>query len=97
MRGQLTKEIQAIAVAKLGREITLEELRLMPYVQHLMLNSKQLDRSMVSRREGSLLEEWKRAGWIGIGEGPTRPITITLSFWRVVCTILWEAYVCPEQ
>ena len=36
MRGQLTEEIQAIAKAFLGREITTVELRLYAYLDYLM-------------------------------------------------------------
>ena len=37
-RGQLTDEVKKVSKDKLGYEISLDELRLMPYLQYCLMN-----------------------------------------------------------
>lgn len=47
-RGQLTQRVQDAAKRLLGCEITVRELRLMPYVQYLMVNEQKLNIGQIS-------------------------------------------------
>lgn len=51
MRGVITKEIQKIAKKHIGRKITTEELRLIPYIQYVMVNEQRIDISRINEDE----------------------------------------------
>lgn len=90
MRGALTKEVQKIAKKHIGREITLRELRLMPYVQYVMLNEQKLEPIKISPEEREVLKKWKEEKHI---EGGATGLSITKEFWDFMCEILFESYV----
>lgn len=92
-RGMLNDKIQAVAQADFGRDITQRELRLMPYVQHVMLNNQRIDPNRVNEEEREILSEWRKTGWIEGGAGGMR---ITKDFWNTICEILFYGYVAPE-
>lgn len=88
-RGVLTPRVQIIAKAALGRKITLRELRLIPYVQYVMVNERRLNPNHVNQEERDILAEWKKSGWI---EGGAGGLSMTKQFWDSMCEILWAAY-----
>lgn len=89
-RGMLTDKVQEVARKHLKREITQEELRLMPYIQYVMMNEQRLDPNKISASERKILKEWRDAGHI---EGGASGLAITKEFWEAICAILWEGYV----
>ena len=89
-RGALTEKIQIIAKKRLGREISLRELRLMPYIQYVMLNNQKLDPGKISQEERDILAVWRKEGHI---EGGAGGLGITKFFYDTMCEILWEGYV----
>jgi hypothetical protein len=90
-RGQLTQRVQEAAKRLLGREITVRELRLMPYVQYLMVNEQKLDIEKINQEEREILSYWRKNGYLygGVGER----MEITREFWNILCEIIWLAYV----
>ena len=92
-RGTLTDKIQEIAVKHTGSKITQEELRLLPYVQYVMMNGQKLDIAKISSSERDILKKWKDAEYI---EGGASGLAITREFWDFMCDILFEAYVDTE-
>ena len=54
-RGKLTPEIKAKSEELLGYAITQRELRLMPYIQHVMMNDQRLD---LNRNARAYEDEW---------------------------------------
>lgn len=90
MRGVLTEKIQSIAKEKLGREITVLELRLMPYIQFVMMNEQKLDIRKINEKEKKILHQWRLEEYI---EGGASGMSITKEFWDAMCEILFEAYV----
>lgn len=99
-RGALTPEIQNVANLHLGRDITRTELRLMPYIQYVMVNDQKLDPRKVNGEERQILRRWKDEGYI---EGGACGLAITREFWDAIHAILWFGYVIgaanhlPEQ
>lgn len=93
-RGKLTDKVNQCAIATLGRPITQRELRLMPYVQHVMLNEQRLDPRKVSVAERDILKDWHDEGWI---EGGAAGMAMSKVFWDALCEILWLAYVDYEE
>lgn len=94
-RGQLTPEIQAVATARLGREISQAELRLMPYVQYCLINGACIDPSKINAEERAILSDWRYKGWIT--GGAAAPVETVLRFWHAMHKILWLGYVECDQ
>ncbi len=90
MRGELTKEVNKIAKKMIDRKITLRELRLIPYIQYVMLNEMRLDIRKINEEEREVLKKWREEGFI---EGGASGLSITKEFWDFMCEILFQAYV----
>lgn len=106
MRGQLTAEIKAKAVEMLNRandrpnmkrtasikvrNFTQDELRLMAYVQYVMVNDQKLDPRKINQKERKILARWRERGWI---EGGASGLAMTKEFWDAMSEILWLGYV----
>lgn len=90
-RGKVTDAVTEAANRLLGiDEITTQELRLMPYVQYVMMNEQRLDPNKINAAERKILGRWKEAGWI---EGGAGGMAITKEFWDALSEILWLSYV----
>lgn len=90
-RGQLTQRVQDAAKRLLSREITVHELRLMPYVQYLMVNEQKLDIAKINQEEREILSSWRKNGYLYGGAGER--MEVTREFWNILCEIIWLAYV----
>lgn len=93
-RGQLIEKIKAVASELPGKEITLTELRLMPYAQHCLMNSQAIDPNHINSVEREVLSEWRKRGFI---EGGASGLGATKEFWTAICAILWLGYVAYEN
>jgi len=89
-RGQLNKEVQVLALDFLGREMTTTELRLLPYVQYVMMNSQRIDPEKCNGDDRKILALWRKAGHI---EGGASGLAITKEFWIFMCEVLFYTYV----
>jgi hypothetical protein len=89
-RGMLTTDVDKIAKRFLGRSITLRELRLIPYVQYVMVNERKLEPRHINQEERQVLRKWKDEGHI---EGGASGLAITKHFWDFMCEALFVAYV----
>ena len=93
-RGMMTPEVSAKAKELLDIDITVTELRLMPYVQYTMLNEQKLDPRRINEPERKILSDWRKKGWI---EGGASGMAIRKDFWDAINEILWLSYVnCGE-
>ncbi len=88
-RGVLTDKVNIIATKMIGRKITKTELRLIPYIQYVMVNEQKLDINKINSEERQILKQWKDKGYMGGASG----LSITKEFWNFMCEILFEAYV----
>lgn len=92
-RGALTEAVQQKAVEILGREISMRELRLMPYVQHCLMNEQNIDPRRVNQEEREVMTEWRKAGWMA---GGAVDLEVSKEFWGAMHEILWVGYVDYE-
>ena len=92
-RGVLTKEVQEIAKKHIGRELDTTELRLIPYIQYVMVNEQRINPDMLNQDDRGILRKWKDAKLI---EGGASGLSITKEFWAFMCKILWQSYVKQE-
>lgn len=92
-RGVLTDRVQQVAQTHLGREISLTELRLIPYIHFTMTNTQRLCPSRITPEERAVLQTWREAGWI---EGGASGLAVSEGFWEAMNAVLWVAYVDYE-
>ncbi len=89
MRGQLTKEIQKLAKDFLGREISVTELRLYPYLDYQMKNEQKIDPRKVNSEDREVLKSLRNAGHI---EGGASGLSMTKEFYDYINQVLWVGY-----
>ena len=94
MRGVLNKKSKLAAYA-VGIELTKEKLRLLPYIQSLVLDHAKLDPLKISGDERKIFSVWKKMGLIG--GGASEPVTVTKEFWCAMTEILWHTYVNKKE
>ena len=58
-RGVLTPEVQEVANNLLGYELTVRELRLMPYLQYTVMNDKRINPNHINPEEREILSKWR--------------------------------------
>lgn len=89
-RGKLTGRIKALSMKLLGREIDQDELRLMPYLQYVMVNEQIIDHRKLKPVEETILSKWIDAGFLEEDFGSMK---ISKKFWDAVCEIVYLGYV----
>jgi len=89
-RGQLTDDINKVAKLMIGREISQTELRLIPYIQYVMVNERKLKIEHINAEERKILRKWKEEGYI---EGGASGLAITKQWWDFMCEVLFLGYV----
>ena len=90
-RGVLTEEIKNDAYIKnwLGREITVEELRLFPYLQYLAVNNGKIDREKITPTEMMIIENLEDNGWL-----KTEPrVKPDRKLWNLMSHVIYMGYV----
>ena len=89
-RGQLTEEIQKLARNFLGREISVRELRLYPYLDYVMKNEQKLEPAHINQEEREVLRVLKNERHI---EGGASGLSMTKEFYDYINQVLWLGYV----
>lgn len=90
-RGMLTENIQAMSREYLGREITVRELRLFPYIDYVIKNGGYADRSRMSREELDILHSYNKE--TQLKRAFDGYIWVSREFYAYLQNVLWEAYV----
>jgi len=89
-RGELTDRIKKKSLELFGYEIDTTELRLMPYIQYVMVNEQKIDINKINSVEREILSKWRKAGYI---EGGASGLKITEDFWNKIIKIIFLGYV----
>ncbi len=90
LRGQLTQRIKDKSETLLGYQIDTTELRLMAYVQYVMVNSQKIGIEKINQEEREILKKWKKDGHL---EGGACGLSITKEFWDYICELIFLGYV----
>jgi hypothetical protein len=77
-RGQLNDEIQKLAKDFLGREITVRELRIYPYLDYTMKNTQKLDPNKINQKDRDILTVLRKEGHI---EGGASGLSMSKEFY----------------
>lgn len=91
-RGMLTEEIKKCSNELLGYEIDTIELRLMPYLQYIVINDKLIDYRKINFNEKTILIKWEDLGFIKFNNDNEK-VSITEEFWNIINKIIFIAYV----
>lgn len=93
MRGHLNTGIKEAAKAFLGREITVRELRLYPYIDYCLKNWGQIERCRINKEEIAILSNLEKERHL-IMNGNV--ISVKKSFYDYMQQVLWLGYVVEE-
>jgi hypothetical protein len=92
-KGVFTPYIAAKMELYFGRASSQRELRLLPYLQHVLINDGYIDQRRINDEERAILvilaEEGHIQQWM-----PT--LSVTKQFWDFIAEILWDSYVPPS-
>lgn len=96
MRGMLTDEVKIKSLELLGYEISLLELRLLPYAMYLGVNNLGIDPRKVNDKERKILAEWNKKGFI---ESSINNLSISKEFYDIANELIFIAYIkqCGNQ
>ena len=89
-RGQLTDRIIKKSEELLGYAIPQQELRLMVYIQYVMVNAQHIDIATINNDERKILSKWRKTGHI---KGGASQMSITKEFWDAICELVFLGYV----
>lgn len=83
-RGAYTEEI------KNKYDITVTELRLIPYLQYLIVNRYPVSPEKITTEEREVLKKWRDEGKITFSTQIT--CSCTKEFWDFMNEVLWDSY-----
>lgn len=89
-RGQLTQRIKDKSKELLGYEMSVDELRLMPYAVHCLMDGINIDPQKCSEEDRKILSKWRTSGYI---EGGAIDFCVTEEFWNILCEFIMLGYV----
>jgi hypothetical protein len=92
-RGSLTPEIEELGKSFLGKKLTLQKLRIIPYLDYCAKNWR-LDPSRINQDEMRIIFEWKKRKFIDVSSSPSNGhVSIHRDFYDFMNEILWLSYV----
>ena len=91
MRGVLTESIKRMAFNYFAKDISEVELRLMAYIQFILMNEKVVDNNKVNMEELDIIEGWLSKGYLIKDEDSK--LSCRVDFWDIMCRILYVSYV----
>ena len=94
MRGTITENIRTICEKHNIEEINETQLRLLPYIQYLIINHMGLEPLKINSDERGYIIKWKDKGYL---QGGMRGFEISKQFWDFINDCLWESYVTEDH
>lgn len=77
-----------------GIRLDEDNIRLLPYIQYVLMNEQMFDRSKITLEGKAIIQELKAKGCLIDYKGRIR---CTLEFWTVLNEVLYLAYVDYEE
>lgn len=99
-RGNLNTEIIEISKKFMGKPITIDELRLLPYIDFQLKNEGCIDRKRINDAENKILHDFEKANYITLIYTSSGKIEITCKskeFYMFMQKVLYESYVIKES
>ena len=88
-RGVLTDEVKMVSEFWLGYEVSLRQLRLMPYLLTRVLANDNLAPSAITAEERQIISDWRKEGYI---TGGASGFMVSSRFYDTLCAILKVGY-----
>ncbi len=88
-RGVITEKI------KEKYNMTHDELRLIPYIQYLIVNHEPIDPRKINGEERKILQEWRDKGYLTFSM--CEPLAVSREFWDTMNDFLWDCYVIHTE
>lgn len=96
-RGHLTPEAVAYWKEATNRELTVTELRLMPFIQYTVMNGGKLEGKRINADERKVLTSLQVNAWIVFRRMPGQPgwyrLGVSQAFWERMNHVLLLTYV----
>lgn len=89
-RGCLDEQLAEKYEAILGHPMTVRELRLIPYLQYLVVNRQPWSIGKMRQSEVEICNEWQRRGWLLASS--SAPLRVSREFWDFMNDVLWDSY-----
>ena len=93
-RGAISEELQVLAKNFLGKELSIKELRLLPYIHYCLVNQQGIDPAKINSEERKIIIEWKKKGYL---EGGMKGLRISKDFLNFINECLKISYITQEQ
>ena len=90
-RGMVTDELKQLYQFKTQRELTKNELRLLPFILHSVLNGGKLISGNCSSEEIEILEQLDDQGFL-FYQCMADTIAVTFDFYDTICEVLKHSY-----
>jgi hypothetical protein len=92
-RGALTPEIESLGETFLGKKMTQQELRLLPYLDYCSKNNG-IQPNRINQEEREILSGWRKKGFLDYSSSPTSGyLSLRRDFYDFMNNVLWLAYV----
>lgn len=91
-RGQLNEDVQKLSKAFLGRDLTLTELRLFPYIDYCLKNGGKYEPRKINAQEVGIFCEYTKK-YPQHFNFTLCEIEISKEFYQFIQNVLWIAYV----
>ncbi|QAX92322.1 hypothetical protein HWC07_gp070 [Pantoea phage vB_PagM_LIET2] len=92
-RGSINPRAAAYYQAAVERELTTREVRLLPYIQYVVMNGGAIDARRVNAEEVAILEGLHAAGWVIFKRGDNGyQLAVTESYWQHMNYVLFITY-----
>lgn len=88
-RGVINDEVREVCRRAFGTELSLTQLRLLPYLQYTLMSTREIDSRKINEDELFILAEWSELGYLQI---VGLQLEVTKKFWDAMNDVLWVAY-----
>ena len=92
-RGKLTDEVKALSKELFGYEITVRELRLLPYILNCLVDNSNIDPAHINAEERKWFAKWRKEERMFT---PSTALTVSPDFYDTICKILKVGY-CSDM
>jgi len=98
-RGMLTPSVQAVSKEFLGKELTIRQLRLFPYLYFTMVDDQIIESKRINGEEMATLEAWEDENYLLLAphNQNIRIVEMSFRFWSFISEVLFLSYVYREK
>jgi hypothetical protein len=93
MRGVLTNEVKELSVELLGYEMSVKELRLLPYLMCCLIDNNNVSPNKINDEEREILSKWRANGWV---DNPFSALGVSSEFYDMLVALLKVGY-CSDM